>query len=71
MTHQRIDWGQIEKKWQKRWSEAKIFDANPDQKKRKSFVTFPFAYMNGPLHVGHGFTATKVDAYARFMRMQQ
>jgi len=71
MTHQRIDWGQIEKKWQKRWSEAKIFDANPDQKTRKSFVTFPFAYMNGPLHVGHGFTATKVDAYARFMRMQQ
>ena len=71
MIHQRIDWGQIEKKWQKRWSEAKIFDANPDPKTRKAFVTFPFAYMNGPLHVGHGFTATKVDAYARFMRMQQ
>ena len=33
-------------------------------------MTFPFAYMNGPLHVGHGFTATKVDAYARYLRMQ-
>ncbi len=26
--------------------------------------------MNGPLHVGHGFTASRVDAYARFKRMQ-
>lgn len=26
--------------------------------------------MNGPLHLGHGFTATRVDAYARFKRMQ-
>jgi leucyl-tRNA synthetase len=26
--------------------------------------------MNGPLHIGHGFTATRVDVYARFKRMQ-
>jgi leucyl-tRNA synthetase len=26
--------------------------------------------MNGPLHVGHGFTASRVDVYARFKRMQ-
>jgi len=26
--------------------------------------------MNGPLHVGHAFTATRVDVYARFRRMQ-
>jgi leucyl-tRNA synthetase len=26
--------------------------------------------MNGPLHVGHTFTASRVDAYARFKRMQ-
>jgi len=33
-------------------------------------VTFPYPYMNGPLHVGHTFTASRVDAYARFKRMQ-
>jgi len=71
MSHQRVDWDKIEKKWQKKWSEAKLFEANRNPKTRKIFVTFPFAYMNGPLHVGHGFTAAKVDAYARFMRMQQ
>jgi leucyl-tRNA synthetase len=26
--------------------------------------------MNGPLHIGHCFTATRVDIYARFKRMQ-
>lgn len=68
---QRVDWSKIEKKWQSRWDEAKIFEANHDSGRKKTFVTFPFAYMNGPLHVGHGFTAAKVDAYARYMRMQQ
>ena len=59
-----------EEKWQKAWEKAKIFEADPDPTLKKCMVTFPFSYMNGPLHVGHGFTATRVDAYARFKRMQ-
>jgi leucyl-tRNA synthetase len=62
--------GQIEGKWRKAWEEAKIFEADPDPSRKKCFITFPYAYMNGPLHVGHAFTATRVDAYARFKRMQ-
>lgn len=61
---------QIEAKWQKAWEEAKVFEANPDPKRKKCFVTFPYSYANGPVHVGHAFTATRVDAYARFKRMQ-
>ena len=61
---------QIEEKWRHAWENSKIFESDPDQNKKKCFVTFPFSYMNGPLHVGHGFTATRVDAYARFKRMQ-
>jgi len=61
---------QIEEKWRKAWEEARIFEANPDSTRKKCMVTFPFSYMNGPLHVGHGFTATRVDANARFKRMQ-
>jgi leucyl-tRNA synthetase len=61
---------QIEGKWRKAWEKAKIFEAEPDPTRKKCMVTFPFSYMNGPLHVGHGFTATRVDAYARFRRMQ-
>jgi leucyl-tRNA synthetase len=61
---------QIEQKWQKRWETARVFEADPDPKRQKVFVTFPYPYMNGPLHVGHAFTATRVDVYARFKRMQ-
>ena len=61
---------QIEEKWLNNWETAKIFEANPDKAKPKFFLTFPYAYMNGPLHVGHAFTASRVDAYARFKRMQ-
>jgi len=60
----------IEQKWQKAWENAKIFEAEPDPSKKKFFVTFPYPYINGPLHVGHAFTASRVDAYARLKRMQ-
>ena len=60
----------IEEKWQKAWEQNHIFEADPDPTKPKIFVTFPYPYMNGPLHLGHGFTATRVDVYARFKRMQ-
>ena len=61
---------QIENKWLERWEDAHIFEADPDPKRRKLLVTFPYPYMNGPLHVGHTFTASRVDVYARFKRMQ-
>lgn len=61
---------QVEAKWQAKWEAANIFEADPDDSRRKLLVTFPFPYMNGPLHVGHAFTASRVDVYARFRRMQ-
>lgn len=64
------DWAQLDSKWQNEWSKSKIFDADPDANRVKCFVTFPFAYMSGPLHVGSGFTAARIDVYARYMRMR-
>jgi len=61
---------QIEEKWQRKWEAARVFEADPDPEREKMLVTFPYPYMNGPLHVGHTFTAARVDAYARFKRMQ-
>jgi len=61
---------QIEQKWQQRWEAAHLFEADPEPNCPKKMVTFPFPYMNGPLHVGHAFSASRVDAYARFKRMQ-
>ncbi len=62
------DFNVVEKKWQKKWEESKIFEANPD-KRKKFFLNFPYPYINGYLHIGHSFTVTRVDVLARFMRM--
>jgi leucyl-tRNA synthetase len=59
-----------EEKWLRRWEEDKIFYADPDPRRPKVFVTFPYSYQNGPLHIGHGFTATRGDIYARYKRMK-
>ena len=63
----------IEKKWQKRWEEDKIFAAAEDPsfpKEKRRYVLDMFPYPSGAgLHVGHpeGYTAT--DIYCRFLRM--
>ncbi|GBE54778.1 valine--tRNA ligase [archaeon BMS3Bbin15] len=60
---------EIDRKWAKKWDRTKIFEADIEDKE-KIFATFPFPYMNGPLHLGHTFTSTRVDVWARFKRMQ-
>lgn len=60
---------EVAEQWQKRWEKAKLFDAKPSRKK-KYFITFPYPYVNGAPHIGHSFSAFRVDALARFKRMQ-
>jgi len=66
----KIYYQEIEKKWQKKWEKAKIFEANVDKKKKKFFITIPYPYVNGSPHIGAGFTFIRGDTYARFKRMQ-
>ncbi len=65
-----IDFKSVEDKWQKRWSEARIFEADPDPKKPKYYVTVAYPYPNSPQHIGHARTYTLADAHARYMRMK-
>ena len=65
-----MDLKKIEEKWTRKWAEDKVFETDPDKSRPKVFVTFPFPYMNGPLHLGHAFTSTRCDVYARYKRMQ-
>lgn len=59
----------IEKKWQKKWTDAKLFESNPD-KREKLYLTVAFPYPSGAMHIGHGRTYTVPDVYARFKRME-
>ena len=48
------DYISIEPKWQKRWEEAKIFEASSDHSKKKFYGLVEFPYPSGAgMHVGH------------------
>ncbi len=59
----------LEEFWIKKWENLRIFEADVDRSREKVFVTFPIPYMNGPLHLGHAFTASRVDSYAKFKKL--
>lgn len=73
----------IEKKYQAEWQENRVFelDAPFDPKDAetegdalraenpKYFASFAYPYMNGVLHIGHGFTLSKVEFATGFERM--
>ncbi|HEY9246437.1 MAG TPA: class I tRNA ligase family protein, partial [Candidatus Methanoperedens sp.] len=65
---ERYDPHEIEEKWQFKWAEAKIFEPEPDDRK-KFFITIPYPYLNGNLHAGHTRTFTIGDVVARYKRM--
>ncbi len=64
-----MDFKKIEEKWQKAWEENRVFEPEIGDK-RKFFVTVPYPYMSGSLHIGHGRTFTMGDIIARFKRLQ-
>ncbi len=65
-----MNFRETEGKWQKRWEEARIFEAEPKEGAEKFYLTAAFPYPNSPQHIGHARTYTTTDAYARYMRMR-
>lgn len=45
-------------------------EAEPDENRKKYFVTFPYPYMNGKLHLGHLYSISKSDFVAYYKRLQ-
>jgi len=62
------DFKSIERKWERRWEEGHVFEPKVDG--RKFFITVPWPYCNGALHIGHGRTYTIADILARYKRMK-
>ena len=60
----------IEADMQKLWEKERAYEVDaPEDSPDKYFVTFPFPYMNGKLHLGHAFSITKAEFAARFARL--
>ena len=61
----------IEKKWQQKWVENKIYHVVEDEDKKKFYVLNMFPYPSGAgLHVGHPLGYIASDIYARYKRLQ-
>ena len=67
---QRYSFQKIEKKWQDKWEEEKVFEAEVDKKKEKFFVSFPYPYVNLSPHMGHFYSAMRTESFARYKRLQ-
>jgi len=61
---------EIEKKWQERWAEDRLYEVSEDSNKPKWYALTMFPYTSGDLHIGHWYAMAPSDVHARFKRMQ-
>ncbi|MBU4023089.1 leucine--tRNA ligase [Patescibacteria group bacterium] len=65
------NFSEIEKNWQKKWAENKIFEADNKSKKPKFFILDMFPYPSGDgLHVGHPRGYVGSDVISNYKRMK-
>ena len=60
----------IEKKWQQKWDEDKLYEVTEDSPKPKYYALTMLPYTSGDLHIGHWYNYVPPDVHARFRRMQ-
>jgi len=61
----------IDKKWQKKWEETKLYRFNPENVDKKLYCLEMFSYPSGAkLHVGHWYNYGPTDSWARMKKMQ-
>ncbi|MFW5746043.1 MAG: leucine--tRNA ligase [Nanoarchaeota archaeon] len=58
----------IQNRWQTEWADKKTFEVQPEEKE-KFFMTVPYPYISGSLHIGHARVVTEADVFTRFQRM--
>ncbi len=60
----------IETKWQARWAEQKLFEAEVDPQRKKYYVLEMLPYPSGDIHMGHVRNYSIGDALARYQWMR-
>ena len=67
----RHDFKAIEEKWQKKWEDARVFEATDDFSKKKFYALVEFPYPSGAgMHVGHIKAYSGMEVICRKKRME-
>ena len=61
---------EIEKKWQQRWREEKLFDTPDNPGDDKFYLLEMYAYPSGDVHIGHFRNYSIGDVVWRYLRMR-
>jgi leucyl-tRNA synthetase len=61
---------EIEPRWQARWGEDRLYEAEVDPDREKYYFLTMLPYTSGDMHIGHWFAMTPSDARARYLRMR-
>ena len=60
---------EIESRWRQRIADEGRYEADPGDEEA-TFITVPYPYPSGGMHLGHARTYTVPDVYARYRRQQ-
>ena len=60
----------IEKKWQSKWEEDRLYETPDDDPRPKWYLLTMLPYTSGDLHIGHWYPMAPSDVAARYKRMQ-
>ncbi|MGB2813874.1 MAG: leucine--tRNA ligase [Dehalococcoidales bacterium] len=61
---------EIERKWQQRWDEDRLYQVSDDDPRPKYYALTMYPYTSGDLHIGHWYAMAPSDVHARFKRLQ-
>jgi leucyl-tRNA synthetase len=61
---------EIEKKWQQKWADSKLYEVKDNDPRPKWYALTMFPYTSGDLHIGHWFNYVPPDVHARYKRMR-
>ncbi|MFP3854616.1 MAG: class I tRNA ligase family protein, partial [Anaerolineales bacterium] len=61
---------EIEARWQERWREDGLYEANIDDERPKFYALTMLPYTSGNLHIGHWYAMAPSDTRARYKRMR-